>query len=118
MNILFLARIHINGSIVVIGEWNLDYDHTILIYGPVKLHINIGSYKHTHNRGAIVAENGHSQQGGIGFVGLLTICFIVLKLTNYINWSWVWVLSPLWITSIFVVVLLLIIVGIAVFTSN
>jgi hypothetical protein len=41
-----------------------------------------------------------SSSGGIGFSGLLTIAFIVLKLTNYINWSWVWVLSPIWITMI------------------
>ena len=34
--------------------------------------------------------------GGIGFSGLLTIVFIVLKLTGHINWSWVWVLAPLW----------------------
>jgi hypothetical protein len=36
--------------------------------------------------------------GGIGFVGLLTIAFIVLKLTGVIAWSWWWVLSPLWIS--------------------
>lgn len=40
------------------------------------------------------------QRGGIGFVGLLTILFIGLKLTNYINWSWWWVLSPIWIVAI------------------
>lgn len=34
---------------------------------------------------------------GIGFIGLLTILFIGLKLTNHIDWSWLWVLSPLWI---------------------
>jgi hypothetical protein len=34
---------------------------------------------------------------GIGFWGLLTIVFITLKLTHVITWSWVWVLSPLWI---------------------
>lgn len=34
---------------------------------------------------------------GIGFTGLLTIVFIVLKLIGYISWSWVWVLCPLWI---------------------
>lgn len=28
--------------------------------------------------------------GGIGFTGLLTIIFIVLKLLNIINWSWWW----------------------------
>ena len=33
----------------------------------------------------------------IGFIGLLTLVFVVLKLTHYINWSWVWVLSPLWL---------------------
>ena len=35
--------------------------------------------------------------GGIGFGGLLTVAFIVLKLTGHISWSWVWVLAPLWI---------------------
>lgn len=38
-------------------------------------------------------NNNHSS-GGIGFVGLLTIVFIVLKLTRVIAWSWFWVLSP------------------------
>lgn len=32
------------------------------------------------------------------FVPLLTIAFIVLKLTKVITWSWIWVLSPLWIS--------------------
>jgi hypothetical protein len=35
--------------------------------------------------------------GGVGFLGLLTILFIGLKLGNVIDWSWLWVLSPLWI---------------------
>lgn len=35
--------------------------------------------------------------GGISFAGLLTILFIALKLTGHITWSWIWVLSPLWI---------------------
>jgi uncharacterized protein (DUF983 family) len=37
-----------------------------------------------------------SSSGGIGFLGLLTILFIALKLTGYIAWSWWWVLSPIW----------------------
>jgi hypothetical protein len=37
--------------------------------------------------------------GGIGFVELLTILFIALKLTGYVNWPWIWVLSPLWISA-------------------
>lgn len=39
-----------------------------------------------------------SSRGGIGFVGVLTIVFIVLKLVGVISWSWWWVLSPLWIS--------------------
>lgn len=49
--------------------------------------------------------------GGIGFAGLLTIVFIVLKLLDKIDWDWVWVLSPLWI-SVALPVLVLIIFGI------
>lgn len=45
-------------------------------------------------------KSSNSSSGGIGFVGLLTIVFITLKLTGYITWSWVWVLSPIWIMSI------------------
>lgn len=38
-----------------------------------------------------------STNGGIGFLGALTILFIALKLTHIIDWSWWWVLSPIWI---------------------
>jgi hypothetical protein len=38
-----------------------------------------------------------SSSSGISFSGLLTIVFIALKLTNYIDWSWWWVLSPMYI---------------------
>ena len=48
-----------------------------------------------------------SSGGGIGFAGLLTVAFIVLKLCHVINWSWFWVLSPM----IFGISLVLIIVG-------
>ena len=41
--------------------------------------------------------NAQSSSGGIGFTGLLTIVFITLKLTHVIDWSWWWVLAPLWI---------------------
>lgn len=43
-------------------------------------------------------NNSSSSSSGVGFCGLLTIVFIVLKLLNIINWSWVWVLAPLWIS--------------------
>lgn len=37
-----------------------------------------------------------------GFPTLLTLLFIGLKLTNYIDWSWLWVLSPLWLPIVLV----------------
>ena len=46
--------------------------------------------------------------GGIGFSGLLTIVFITLKLTGFINWSWLWVLSPIWIPLVVVICVMLI----------
>ncbi len=36
--------------------------------------------------------------GGLGFFGVLGIVFIVLKLTGNVDWAWIWVLSPLWIS--------------------
>lgn len=53
-------------------------------------------------------EKQTTVSGGIGFVGLLTIAFIVLKLLGIITWSWVWVLSPIWIDAILVIVLLVV----------
>ena len=46
--------------------------------------------------------------GGIGFSGLLTIVFIVLKLLGKIDWPWIWVLAPLWIDLIIGIILIVI----------
>ena len=54
-------------------------------------------------------EKQTTVSGGIGFVGLLTIAFIVLKLLGIITWSWVWVLSPIWIDAILVIILLVVV---------
>jgi len=54
-----------------------------------------------------INNNNSSSSGGVGFVGLLTIVFIVLKLTGYIMWSWWWVLSPIWISLLILIVLLI-----------
>ena len=43
-----------------------------------------------------MAKQETTQSGGIGFLGLLTILFIGLKLTGHITWSWWWVLAPIW----------------------
>ena len=42
---------------------------------------------------------------GLGVCDVLAIVFIVRKLVGVINWSWVWVLSPIWISIIIVLVL-------------
>lgn len=48
-------------------------------------------------------NNQYVASGGIGFFGLLTILFIGLKLTNYVTWSWFWVLSPLFLPTCIIV---------------
>lgn len=48
--------------------------------------------------------------GGLGLSGVLLVVFIVLKLCKVITWSWVWVLSPLWISLIIWGIILLIII--------
>lgn len=53
-------------------------------------------------------NNSSSSSSGVGFVGLLTVAFVVLKLVGVIDWSWLWVLSPIWITAAIVVVVLII----------
>lgn len=57
-----------------------------------------------------MSSNNSNASGGIGFTGLLTIVFITLKLTHVIDWSWWWVLSPLWI-SLAVVLAIFAIIG-------
>jgi len=44
-----------------------------------------------------------AKQGGLGIVSVLTIVFIVLKLLGVIQWSWIWVLSPIWISAVIAV---------------
>lgn len=61
-------------------------------------------------------ESNSASNGSVGFVGLLTLLFIGLKLTGFIAWSWWWVLSPLWIAGavlgvLFAVVLALAFIG-------
>lgn len=54
-----------------------------------------------------------SSSSGIGFCGLLTIAFIVLKLLHVIEWSWVWVLAPMWIGLLIGMIILAVVVVIA-----
>lgn len=51
-----------------------------------------------------------TRSSGVDFVELLTIVFITLKLCGIISWSWIWVLSPLWISIIILIILIIILV--------
>lgn len=35
---------------------------------------------------------------GLGLGSVLLVVFVILKLVGTIDWSWVWVLSPAWIS--------------------
>lgn len=48
---------------------------------------------------------------GMGFGGWLTLLFIGLKLTGHITWPWIWVLSPIWISILLVIGLLLLFIA-------
>lgn len=43
-------------------------------------------------------------QVGPGFLSSLALIFITLKLTDIIDWSWWWVLSPLWLPIVIFVI--------------
>jgi len=62
-----------------------------------------------------MSKSSSSSSSGIGFAGLLTVLFIGLKLTHYIDWSWWWVLSPLWISTGIVLLIIAIIFSVALF---
>lgn len=57
-------------------------------------------------------------KSGVGFCGLLTIAFIVLKLCGVIHWSWIWVLAPLWISWALVLLIIVITAIVEVLTSR
>lgn len=52
--------------------------------------------------------NNNTNSSGIGFIGLLTIVFIVLKLCGVISWSWWWILSPIWLSFLLLIFVLII----------
>jgi len=55
-------------------------------------------------------ENEKSKSG-TGFLGFLCLLFIALKLTGQINWSWILVLSPIWIPFV-ILIIIAVIVGV------
>ena len=47
-------------------------------------------------------------KGGVSFIELLQLAFIVLKLCKVINWSWFWVLSPTLIPLILLTIIMIV----------
>ena len=62
----------------------------------------------------MMSKSSGSSSGGIGFTGLLTVLFVALKLLDVIDWSWWWVLSPIWIATIIGILILIVVLIIAV----
>jgi len=48
-------------------------------------------------------SNTKESASSIGFVSLLLLLFIALKLTEVIAWSWWWVLAPAWIYALVII---------------
>ena len=54
------------------------------------------------------------------YVGLITLCLVVAKLTDTIAWSWIWVFAPMWVPFVFVGTILagVALIAIASFIAN
>lgn len=61
-------------------------------------------------------QNENSRNIGVGFWGLLGLLFIALKLMGHIDWSWWWVLAPIWgpVALIATIIMLVFIVGLTI----
>ena len=57
--------------------------------------------------------NDNNQSGGIGICTLLTVLFVGLKLTDNIDWSWWWVLSPMWLPAVILLVIVSVVMSLS-----
>ena len=55
---------------------------------------------------------------GLGFADALTLLFIALRLCGVIDWKWIWVLSPIWISISFLALLFLVIAIISIIAER
>lgn len=63
-------------------------------------------------------NSNKSSTTGIGFTGLLQVAFVVLKLCSVIQWKWVWVLAPTWISLAIALIVLIALLTAAVIKSR
>lgn len=53
-------------------------------------------------------ENSSNSPGCLSWLAiLLTVLFVGLKLTGYITWPWIWVLSPIWIDIALIILIII-----------
>lgn len=65
-----------------------------------------------------MSDSTNTSSGGIGLGGALFLVFLVLKLTDTIDWSWWWVTAPLWIPTVIALAIFAIIGTIALIGSR
>lgn len=63
-------------------------------------------------------SNEKTTSGGIGFGSLLLLTFIILKLVGVIDWSWWWVLSPIWIPVVLLMAVSILLFVVVVYTES
>lgn len=56
-----------------------------------------------------MSNNKGTKEGGVGFLGLLQLAFIILKLVGVIEWSWLWVLTPIWLPMLIIIIMVVIV---------
>jgi CBS domain containing-hemolysin-like protein len=66
------------------------------------------AWQRVYAEGNKMQRKNSTSSGGMTLGGTLALIFVVLKLTGMINWSWIWVLSPIWISIFLFVVLVFI----------
>jgi len=55
-----------------------------------------------------------SSARGLGLSSVLFVVFLILKLTNVIDWRWIWVFSPIWIAVALVALVIIVVVVFAI----
>lgn len=55
-------------------------------------------------------NNENLDRSALGLPTLLTLIFLILKLTKAIDWPWIWVVSPIWISLALLVLVLIVVV--------
>ena len=59
-----------------------------------------------------------NKKGGMGFLAVLTLIFITLKLVGVIEWPWLWVLAPIWGVAVLAVAIVVVYLILAKITKS